>query len=373
MALDKIERLARVIALWATLPGAVIGGLFTGVTHFNEHNKRRQEIIINLKGDLAKSDTLRSHAVQALADYPEEGLPAVIACLGSTKSVEKEGRLELEEDTAFNSTVKETLRRIGKKAVSPLIEDLSRRQVEIRGALAIDEDGRLSRLYSSLPLAIFEALDKGDGAVRDSLKTIARWNGIEDIRDEEIDVVIKKLDSVRASRLGAVIANKNGTDTLAYLLRTQNIKHLKLPDIDLSHTYLLDAKLVDADLRWANLTSAQLDWATLAGSQLPWAGLSGADLTGANLSKANLEHANLSDTILAKAVLSGANLKEANLSGTNLKNADLSRANLRDADLDKVKEFREVKSFSKANLVGVKGLSKEDLEYAKSKGAIVEE
>ncbi|MFN3466256.1 MAG: pentapeptide repeat-containing protein [Candidatus Brocadiales bacterium] len=352
MTLDKIERLARIIALWATLPGAVIGGLFTGVTHFSEHSKRKQEIIINLKGDLAKGDTLRSHAVQALANYPKEGLPAVIACLGSTKSVEKEGRLEVEEDTAFTSTVKETLRRMGKDAVYPLIEDLSRRQVEIRGALAIDEDGRLSRLYSSLPLAVFESLDKKDGAVRDSLSTIARWNGIGDIKDEEIDVVIKKLEGVRASRLGAVIANRNGTDTLAYLLRTQGIKHLKLPDIDLSHTYLLDAKLAGADLRWANLIYAQLNWATIVGSQLLWADLSGADLTGANLSKANLEHANLSDAVLAKAILSGANL--------------------RDAELGKVKGFKEVKDFNKVDLRGSKGLSKEDLEYARSRGAIID-
>lgn len=352
MALEKIERLARIIALWATLPGAIIGGLFTGVTHFSEHNKRKQETIINLKDDLTKNDTLRSHAVQALANYPKEGLPTVITCLGSTKSVEKEGRLQSEEDIVLTSTAKETLKRMGKKAVYPLIADLSREQIEIRIALSIDGDERLAKLSSSLPLTIFEVLDKGNGAVRDALKTIARWNGIEDLKDEEIDLVIKKLEGVRYSRFGTVIANRNGTDTLAYLLRTQSIKHLKLPDMDLSHTYLLDARLIDADLRWANLTSAQLNWATMTSSQLPWANLSGADLTGANFSKANLEHANLSNAILAGAIL--------------------SRANLRDTRLDKVQGFREVKDFSKADLRDAKGLSKEDLEYAKSRGAIID-
>ncbi len=352
MALEKIERLARVIALWATLPGAVIGGLFTGVTHFSEHNKRKQEILINLKEDLAKGDALRSHAVQALARYPKEGLPTIIACLESARSIEKEGRLQLEEDTAFTSTVKETLRRMGKKAVYPLIEDLNRRQVEIRGALVMGEDERLSRLYSSLPLSVLEVSDGRDGSLRDSLKAIARWNGIEDLKDDEIDLVVRKLESIRSSRPGVVIANRNGSETLAYLLRTQSVKHLKLPDMDLSRTYLLGAKLKGADLRWVNLAYAQLNWAALSGSNLLWASLSDADLTGTSLSKANLEHANLSDAIL----------READLSGTNLK----------DANLDKVEGFREVKSFRKANLVGVKGLSREDLEYAKSKGAVTD-
>lgn len=61
------------------------------------------------------------------------------------------------------------------------------------------------------------------------------------------------------------------------------------------------------------------------------------------------------------------------LAGANLKKADLSGANLRGANLDKVTEFREIKNLTKAGLAGAEGLSREDLEYAKSKGAIVTE
>jgi uncharacterized protein YjbI with pentapeptide repeats len=109
-------------------------------------------------------------------------------------------------------------------------------------------------------------------------------------------------------------------------------------------------------------TGIQLDNAYLEGADLKQAWLPKACLQGANLWGADL-----SGAILWRANLTGAELKGANLSGTDLWEANLSRANLSRTTLE------EVRSLKGVHLRGAKGLTKEQLEACKAKGAIIDE
>src|SRR6266487_2822489 len=89
------------------------------------------------------------------------------------------------------------------------------------------------------------------------------------------------------------------------------------------------------------------------------------------LRKANLREANLYEAILNGANFNGANLISANLNrayliGASLHKADLSRADLSETNLQGA-------LLEDANLHGVKGLTKEQLEVCKAKGAIIDE
>jgi Pentapeptide repeats (8 copies) len=108
-------------------------------------------------------------------------------------------------------------------------------------------------------------------------------------------------------------------------------------------------------------TNIQLDnaflWkADLKQAWMPQASLQEANLYGAILVRADLLNANLSDAILNDADLRGAYLERADLS-----DASLSGANLSNAVLEGAKLYR------------VKGLTKEQLEACKAKGAIIDE
>lgn len=117
----------------------------------------------------------------------------------------------------------------------------------------------------------------------------------------------------------------------------------------------------------------------------------GTNFMGANLESANLENSNFSNSIFSDANLKNANLKNAifenskfinsilinaSMNGAILKNSDLSNANLQDADLSDadltdIKNFMNVSSFENTKLLNVKGLKKDLLDLALSKGAIV--
>ena len=85
--------------------------------------------------------------------------------------------------------------------------------------------------------------------------------------------------------------------------------------------------------------------------------LEGADLTEANLTGANLTEAHLV----------GANLRKANLTDTNLSGADLTGANLSGAHPEAAKSLTGTKMY------GVSGLTKEQCDACKNKGARIEE
>ncbi len=103
------------------------------------------------------------------------------------------------------------------------------------------------------------------------------------------------------------------------------------------------------------------------GIQLDNAYLRRADLEQVRMPQASLRGADLS---LAK--LSGAKLWWADLSGADLEAADLSRANLGHAILREV-NLEAALSLKDTNLRQVIGLTKEQLEICKAKGAIIDE
>ena len=152
---------------------------------------------------------------------------------------------------------------------------------------------------------------------------------------------MERLYNIRSSNYNALVAHRNGRYALANIIREHSIRYVRLEIIDLS-----DASLGKADLSGANLQGAAL---------------SGADLGGADLSDANLQGADLS----------GADLEGADLSDANLQGAYLSGANFRNAILTDLEEFKAIRDFTKTDLRDVVGLSREDLVYAKSNGAII--
>jgi uncharacterized protein YjbI with pentapeptide repeats len=127
-------------------------------------------------------------------------------------------------------------------------------------------------------------------------------------------------------------------------------------------TYLGWADLSGTDLRFAKLIEANLTRAKLIKADLRGADLSKADLIGTNLSGADLSKANLSGAIFKEYCSPKKKIIKADLSGANLSGADLTGTHLEDA-----------LSLEDTNLRGVKGLTKEQEEACKAKGAIIDE
>jgi uncharacterized protein YjbI with pentapeptide repeats len=172
-------------------------------------------------------------------------------------------------------------------------------------------------------------------------------------------------------------ANLSGSYLSEADLTGANLSRTNLKGADLIGSYLSEADLTGADLSRANLKGADLSRANLSGASLSeanlsQASLSGARLYGANLSQAHLSQAHLSRADLSGARLYGANLGQANLSGARLYGANLSGASLSQADLSGV-TFEDALFLKGTNLHGVKGLTKEQLEACKAKGAIIDE
>jgi uncharacterized protein YjbI with pentapeptide repeats len=165
--------------------------------------------------------------------------------------------------------------------------------------------------------------------------------------------------------------------------------------IQLDKAYLKRADLRQAWMPGASLREAQLSRADLLGANLGGADLRGAYLIGADLRGALLGEDELyisyigSDTFirnrymlsphgadlrgvkLSHANLSWAHLHGANLIGADLGTADLSSADLEGADLSGA-NIENARSLKDTNLLGVKGLTKEQLAACKARGAIID-
>jgi uncharacterized protein YjbI with pentapeptide repeats len=146
---------------------------------------------------------------------------------------------------------------------------------------------------------------------------------------------------------------------------------------DLSRVYLSEASLVQADLTSVDLTGAALARADLSGANLTFAILFRANPNEANFSGAKLDGASLAGAQILKAQFHGTSLYQtelvgAELIGADFKGADLRGANLSDADLSET-NLEEAQSLEDTNLRRVKGLTKEQLETCKAKGAIIDE
>jgi uncharacterized protein YjbI with pentapeptide repeats len=149
-----------------------------------------------------------------------------------------------------------------------------------------------------------------------------------------------------------------------------DLEHVWMPQSYLRQTVLSRAHLSGANLRKANLHTAHLRKADLRDADLSGAHFNGTDLSGARLNKADLSGTNLDYAHLNKADLSGANLSGADLYGANLYGANLSGADLSGADLNGA-HLQGASQFEKTKLQNVKGLTQEELETYKIKGAII--
>ena len=138
-------------------------------------------------------------------------------------------------------------------------------------------------------------------------------------------------------------------------------KHLDAAHIRLDGAYLARVYLQNVWMRDASFIGANLHETNLHESDLIRANFQKADLKDADLSKAKLRIANLGGAILTRV-----NLIEADLYGADLTDANLHKANLSDANL-------EGTILKGTDLRGIKGLTKEQLEACKAKGAIIDE
>jgi uncharacterized protein YjbI with pentapeptide repeats len=157
-----------------------------------------------------------------------------------------------------------------------------------------------------------------------------------------------------------------------------DLRQMWMPQASLQKADLTGADLSGANLYKANLSEAYLWETNLSGANLWEANLCKADLRGTNLSGANLWEANLSGASLYHYVdLQGATLRKANLSGASLQQVDLRGADLSEADLSELNltnaNPEDALSLQDTNLHGVKGLTKEQLEKCKARGAIIDE
>ncbi len=165
-----------------------------------------------------------------------------------------------------------------------------------------------------------------------------------------------------------------------------------LMGIWMPEAYLRSANLIGANLRNANLAGAKLQEANLSNAQLInailtkatfyEADLTGANLTAANLTETYLVRANFTNAILiqadfTKADFLNADLTSVNLTNANLTDADFSSAVLTEAILTaanlKGTKPENAKTLEGAKMYHVKGLTKEQLEACKAKGAIIDE
>ncbi len=144
-------------------------------------------------------------------------------------------------------------------------------------------------------------------------------------------------------------------------LRKANLTGTNLMGAFLSEADLRGTKLNIADLTRADLRRVKLVGAELVGTNLTGAFLSEADLRGAILVASNI-FATKSDASSSLIRIPAAKLNMADLAGADLTGTDLRGVNLEDA-----------LSLEDTDLRGVKGLTKEQLETCKAKGAIIDE
>src|SRR6266700_766859 len=232
---------------------------------------------------------------------------------------------------------------------------------------------------------------------------------------------LQNTDLTEARLCGATLwgADLNGANLCkADLSRADSYEARRFPvnlRKDKPETTLLLARLCGADLTEARLLGAELLLADLSGADLSEADLSEADLSGADLHNAKLCRAKLCGAKLMEVLLSGANLTQAYLSEaevsqvklTEISSAELNlnesvlretdrnapswgdlrkwanhiSVNPSQTDLNEAEFFQANRinvDLSEADLTGadfrgVKGLTKEQLEACRARGAIIDE
>lgn len=151
-------------------------------------------------------------------------------------------------------------------------------------------------------------------------------------------------------------------------LDSANLYRAELGPVWMSDASLQKASLAKAFLSGVVLEDAHLEGADLKEANLENAVLTGIYLTNANLTNANLKGAKLSGAHLLAATLTGANLTNANLGG----GEDLSYNHYGGADFSGT-ILEDALFLDGTDLRGVKGLTKEQKETCKARGAIIDE
>lgn len=234
----------------------------------------------------------------------------------------------------------------------------------------------------------FQAVVEGLGSEREEAKVGAAITlrtflrpGYEEFYTQTFDLVVAHLRLPRTAHppedptLPLPLTTLNQALIIVFreafpLARSQNQKSpqsLDATGVQLDNAYLWMVDLEQVWMREAFLRNANLYGANLSRATLTWTNLSGANLRTANLSEAHLRGVNLSAARLMGATLRGARLDEADL-----RNANLSGADLRGARFPKT-NLEDALSLEAANLRGATGLTKEQLEACKAKGALVDQ
>lgn len=410
----NVSWLGKLVKLGPLITIFVLG--FWYLAQWNVQIKQQKlESVNSLIGQLtSENHPIRTRAARALADYPKEAIPILIYSLGSINPSTKE------EDTAFTSAAKWALRQISDKTSYPVAQDLIVELRRVQKERSIEASAANKNCKESLAYIL-----RNQGYRRLELKELdlsgidlsgadlsgANFSNSNLSNASFLDVDLSHADLSDTDLSNACLyrANLAGTRFIKAILQSAN-----LGSANLTNASFLAADLSRAHLHWANLSGAYLYAANFSGANLECSNmsevkafenvnsfdetnlfgvrhltekylgyakskgaifkepdnqerLSGADLSGAYLSGADLRGFDLSDANLSKANLTGADLFWADISC-----ASLRQANLTGANLWRIRGFMEVKDFSGTILEGVKDLSREYLEYAKSKGAITD-
>lgn len=174
-------------------------------------------------------------------------------------------------------------------------------------------------------------------------------------------------------------------------LRSQELTHLDLSNLNLAECSFRGANLTgvslaysdlhsadfsEANLMQANLTGCDLHATNLVRTNLSYSQNSQADFTGANMTQmvadsASFQNAKLNHAIVRETSMMEADFTHASLNETNLRNSNLSDAVFTDADLTNA-DFRDANCerahFKGANLTGVnfKGANLSSVEMDKA-------
>src|SRR6516164_5342017 len=143
-----------------------------------------------------------------------------------------------------------------------------------------------------------------------------------------------------------------------------------LEELNRDRISLIGINVAGAYLRGLQLRAAQARGASFASANLRDANFQDAGLSDVDLHYANLRNANLRDCNLSGATLDNADFAGTDLSGANLAATTLNRADFRHANLDHIRNWQNIKSLAKANLLGVRNAPIGFVEWAKQNGAI---
>lgn len=159
-------------------------------------------------------------------------------------------------------------------------------------------------------------------------------------RFKGVDLSGRDLAGVNLGGANLSGADLSGANLAGADLSGARLQDARLTGADLSDADLHRARLKGADLSGANLTGARMVRLSLAEVNLKGARLIRADLTEADLARCQLEEVDLSEARLARATLDSSELIRVILAGADGEETYLERATLREVDLSRARLHR---------------------------------